>query len=163
MREVARGGRSGQWMRNDDVDVEDRCRRVAPASTRQRIERRWCGARRFSAFGGACPAAGRAARLRLGNQITTARHSLQTRAQTITPCIALPAVCAGSARLRTAAGERRVLDSAPSLRAFPRQGRCCSCRLLVPAIFGCCSLLLRWQRQRGGMCERNRPSRPLQR
>ncbi|SBV51304.1 hypothetical protein XBLMG947_2092 [Xanthomonas bromi] len=52
----------------------------------------------------------------------------------------------------------RVLDSAPSLRGFPQQGRRRSCRLLVPAISGCCSLPLRLRWLRGGMCVRSRPS-----
>lgn len=50
-----------------------------------------------------------------------------------------------------------VLDSAPSLRVVPQQGRRHPCRLLVPAISGCCSLPLRLRRPRGGMCARNRP------
>ncbi|QBN34499.1 hypothetical protein EBA03_02365 [Xanthomonas oryzae pv. oryzae] len=55
----------------------------------------------------------------------------------------------------------RVLDSAASLRVFPQQGRRSSCRLLVPVIFGCCSLPLRLRRPRGGMCARSRPSMRL--
>lgn len=52
----------------------------------------------------------------------------------------------------------RVLDSAPSRRVVPQQGRRHPCRLLVPAISGCCSLPLRLRWPRGGMCARNRPS-----